>query len=54
MMDAAVALAPQVGVQAACTALGLVRASYYRQQALGGGSGPAAAGPLPPPNACWR
>ena len=35
MMDAAVALAPQVGVLAACSALGLSRASYYRQQAVG-------------------
>lgn len=32
-MDAAAALAPRVGVQAACAALGLARASYYRRLA---------------------
>jgi putative transposase len=30
-MEAALALAPQAGVQAACAALGLARASYYRR-----------------------
>jgi len=48
MMDAAGALAPQVGVQAACTALSLARSSSYRRL-VAPGAAPAA--PRPPETA---
>ena len=48
-MEATASLAPTVGVQAACLALGVPRATFYRWHAAPvGAAGPAAAGPAAP------
>ena len=49
-MDAAATLAPTVGVQPACAALGLARATFYRRRSAA--SGAILPAPAPAPDAC--
>jgi putative transposase len=48
-MDAALALAPRVGIQAACDSLGVSRATFYRRRPLLGPELPAASAQPPAP-----
>ena len=47
-MDAALALSPQVGIQAACDCLGVARATFYRQRPPLGPQRESAVAPDPP------
>ncbi len=48
-MDAVLSLAPQVGTRNACTALGVARATFYRQRPVFGPAPQPAEVPAPPP-----